>query len=83
MTITTQKSHSEPKSKKLGLKTLPHAPPATTIITAEDDMTIHRRNFQPKNRGDITKALAQPTALTVIAPESPRPLELLDRKSVV
>lgn len=51
-------------------------------------MNIHRRNFQPKNRGDITKALAQPTALTVIAPESPRPLELLlgvtyDRESTL
>lgn len=40
-------------------------------------MNFERRNFQPGNRGDIAKALAQPTALTVIAPESPRPLELL------
>lgn len=51
-------------------------------------MNIHRRNFQPKNRGDITKALAQPTALSVIAPESPRPLEMLlgvtyDRESTL
>lgn len=40
-------------------------------------MNFHRRNFQPGNRGDIAKALDAPTALTVIAPESPRPLELL------
>lgn len=40
-------------------------------------MNFVRRNFQPGNRGDITKALAQPTALTVVAPESPRPLEML------
>lgn len=40
-------------------------------------MNFVRRNFKPGNRGDITKALAQPTALTVIAPESPRPLEML------
>lgn len=51
-------------------------------------MNIHRRNFQPKNRGDIAQALDKPTALTVIAPESPRPLELLlgvtyDRESTL
>lgn len=51
-------------------------------------MNFVRRNFQPGNRGDIAKALAQPTALTVIAPESPRPLELLlgvtyDRESTL
>ena len=51
-------------------------------------MNFHRRNFQPGNRGDITKALDKPTALTVVAPESPRPLELLlgvtcDRESTL
>ncbi|MDR6587393.1 replication initiation protein [Agrobacterium tumefaciens] len=51
-------------------------------------MNIHRRNFQPKNRGDIAQALDKPTALTVVAPESPRPLELLlgvtyDRESTL
>jgi hypothetical protein len=51
-------------------------------------MNFVRRNFQPGNRGDIAKALAQPTALTVVAPESPRPLELLlgvayDRESTL
>lgn len=51
-------------------------------------MNFIRRNFQPGNRGDITKALAQPTALTVVAPESPRPLEMLlgvtyDRESTL
>jgi hypothetical protein len=51
-------------------------------------MNFVRRNFQPGNRGDITKALAQPTTLTVIAPESPRPLEMLlgvtyDRESTL
>ncbi|MCV3768901.1 hypothetical protein [Rhizobium sp. TRM95796] len=40
-------------------------------------MNFHRRNFQPKNRGDIAKSLDKPTALSVVAPESPRPLELL------
>jgi hypothetical protein len=51
-------------------------------------MNFHRRNFQPTNRGDITKALDKPAALTVVAPESPRPLELLlgvtyDRESTL
>lgn len=51
-------------------------------------MNFHRRNFRPTTRGDITKALDKPTALTVIAPESPRPLELLlgvtyDRESTL
>lgn len=51
-------------------------------------MTFHRRNFQPGNRGDITKALDKPAALTVVAPESPRPLELIlgvtyDRESTL
>ncbi len=51
-------------------------------------MNFVRRNFQPGNRGDIAKALAQPTVLTVIAPESPRPLEMLlgviyDRESTL
>ncbi|NKJ77734.1 hypothetical protein [Rhizobium leguminosarum] len=51
-------------------------------------MNFVRRNFKPGNRGDIAKALAQPTALTVVAPESPRPLELLlgvtyDRESTL
>lgn len=51
-------------------------------------MNFHRRNFQPGNRGDITKALDKPAALTVVAPESPRPLELLlgvtyDRESTL
>lgn len=51
-------------------------------------MNFVRRNFQPGNRGDIAKALAQPTALTVVAPESPRPLEMLlgvtyDRESTL
>lgn len=40
-------------------------------------MHFHRRNFAPRNRGDIATALSTPKALTVIAPESPRPLELL------
>jgi hypothetical protein len=51
-------------------------------------MNFVSRSFQPGNRGDIAKALAKPTALTVIAPESPRPLELLlgvtyDRESTL
>ncbi len=51
-------------------------------------MRFHRRNFLPENRGDVSKALASPTALTVVAPESPRPLELLlgvtyDRESTL
>lgn len=51
-------------------------------------MNFHRRNFRPVNRGDITKALNKPAALTVVAPESPRPLELLlgvtyDRESTL
>lgn len=51
-------------------------------------MNFHRRNFRPVNRGDITKALDKPAALTVVAPESPRPLELLlgvtyDRESTL
>lgn len=51
-------------------------------------MNFHRPNFRPRNRGDIAKALATPTALTVVAPESPRPLELLlgvtyDRESTL
>lgn len=40
-------------------------------------MHFHRRNFVPRNRGDISKSLDAPNALTVVAPESPRPLELL------
>lgn len=51
-------------------------------------MNFHRRNFRPVNRGDIGKALDKPAALTVVAPESPRPLELLlgvtyDRESTL
>ncbi|MDH2091497.1 replication initiation protein [Rhizobium pusense] len=51
-------------------------------------MSFHRRNFRPVNRGDIGKALDKPAALTVVAPESPRPLELLlgvtyDRESTL
>lgn len=51
-------------------------------------MNFVRRNFQPQNRGDIAKALDKPTTLTVVAPESPRPLELLlgvtyDRESTL
>ena len=51
-------------------------------------MNFHRRNFRPVNRGDIVKALDKPAALRVVAPESPRPLELLlgvtyDRESTL
>lgn len=51
-------------------------------------MNFHTRNFRPTNRGDIAKALDKPAALTVVAPESPRPLELLlgvtyDRESTL
>lgn len=51
-------------------------------------MNFHRRNFRPVNRGDIVKALDKPAALTVVAPETPRPLELLlgvtyDRESTL
>ncbi|MFT4163375.1 RepB family plasmid replication initiator protein [Shinella sp.] len=51
-------------------------------------MNFYRRNFRPTNRGDIGKALDKPAALTVVAPESPRPLELLlgvtyDRESTL
>ncbi|MEY9562283.1 replication initiation protein [Sinorhizobium fredii] len=40
-------------------------------------MRPHRQNFRPKPRGSLSTALAKPSNLERIAPESPRPVELL------
>ena len=37
-----------------------------------------RRDFRPQTRGDIAEALSKPAALQIVAPQSPRPVELLD-----
>lgn len=45
-------------------------------------MRPHRQNFRPKPRGSLSAALARPSNLERIAPESPRPVELLKGMTV-
>lgn len=45
-------------------------------------MRPHRQNFRPKPRGSLSTALAKPNNLERIAPESPRPVELLKGMTV-
>ncbi|WP_158665324.1 replication initiation protein [Sinorhizobium fredii] len=45
-------------------------------------MRPHRQNFRPKPRGSLSTALAKPSNLERVAPESPRPIELLKGMTV-
>lgn len=46
-------------------------------------MPSKKRHFQPANRGDLSTALKNRKSLTIVAPQSPRPVEMLAGISVV
>lgn len=46
-------------------------------------MWTNRKNFQPSSRGDISAALKNRKSLSIVAPQSPRPPEMLAGISVI
>lgn len=46
-------------------------------------MWTNRKNFQPSSRGDISAALKNRESLSIVAPQSPRPPEMLAGISVI
>jgi len=52
-------------------------------ITKNYSMPTQKRHFQPASRGDLSTALKSRKSLAIVAPQSPRPLEMLAGISVV